>query len=130
MSHKHNPKENIFACRLKEARQRMRLSQKQLGIIAGIDEFVASTRINRYEQGVHEPDVKTAGNLAKVLKVPLAYLFAEDYQLAMIILEFTLLNQEKIAERANTAELLLLWEQLSKMEKKKVLSYMHNMIKK
>ncbi|MCL2504768.1 MAG: helix-turn-helix domain-containing protein [Alphaproteobacteria bacterium] len=88
MSHKHNPPKHIFAYRLKEARQRAGLSQKQLGIAAGIDEFVASTRINRYEQGVHEPDIKTASSLAKALNVPLAYLFAEDNRLAVTILKF------------------------------------------
>lgn len=72
----------------------MGLSQKQLGIVANIDEFVASTRINRYEQGIHEPDMKTAARLAKVLQVPLAYLFAEDEQLASMILGFTRLTPE------------------------------------
>lgn len=41
----------IFCKRLKEARTAAGLSQKKLGIAAGIDEFVASTRINRYEKG-------------------------------------------------------------------------------
>lgn len=35
----------IFCKRLKEARLAAGLSQKKLGIAAGIDEFVASTRI-------------------------------------------------------------------------------------
>ena len=90
MPHKQNPKKHIFAYRLKEARQRTGLSQKQLGIAAGMDEFVASTRINRYEQSVHEPDIKTASSLAKALDIPLAYLFAEDDLLAAMILEFHL----------------------------------------
>ena len=128
MSKKHNPNENIFARRLREARQRTGLSQKRLGIIAGIDEFVASTRINRYEQGVHEPDIRTASILTKVLGVPLAYLFAEDDQLAAMILEFSYLTQEELVNRADTSELLLLWQQLSEHDKKKLLTQLRSMI--
>ncbi|WP_366931802.1 hypothetical protein [Paraburkholderia xenovorans] len=38
----------VFGGRLKEARLRAGLSQKKLGIVAGLDPSVASTRINRY----------------------------------------------------------------------------------
>ena len=78
----------IFQRRLKEARERRELSQKQLGIQAGLDPFVASTRINRYELGVHQPDWATVQRLADVLEVPTAYLFAEDERLARMILAF------------------------------------------
>lgn len=44
----HRPHSDIFSKRLKDARQLHGLSQKGLGIAAGIDEFVASARINRY----------------------------------------------------------------------------------
>ena len=98
MSQECAPPENIFSRRLREARQKVGLSQKRLGIVAGIDEFVASTRINRYEQGIHAPDMKTATKLAKVLKVPLAYLFAEDDQLALMILGFSRLAAENKKE--------------------------------
>ncbi|WVD64738.1 helix-turn-helix transcriptional regulator [Utexia brackfieldae] len=64
------------------------LSQKELGKLAGIDEFVASTRINRYEQGIHEASLDTAGRLAEALDVPLAYLCAEDDKLAEMILKY------------------------------------------
>ncbi|MGB9578576.1 MAG: helix-turn-helix domain-containing protein [Halothiobacillaceae bacterium] len=43
--------------RLKQARVAADVSQKNLGIKAGIDPSVASTRINRYELGVHKPDL-------------------------------------------------------------------------
>ena len=81
-----------FQRRLKEAREVRGLSQKSLGIEAGIDPFVASTRINRYEQGVHEPDMATAQRLAKALQVPLPYLFATDDKLAAMILAFDKLS--------------------------------------
>ena len=79
----------VFCRRLKEAREAAGLSQKQLGIAAGLDEFVASTRINRYEVGKHEPDAGMVGRLAEALRVPLAYLYAEDDRLARMILLFS-----------------------------------------
>lgn len=78
----------VFQRRLKEARLRRQLSQKELGIQAGLDPFVASTRINRYELGVHEPDIATIERLAAALAVPTAYLFADDDRLARMILAF------------------------------------------
>lgn len=83
---------SIFSKRLKQARQDAGLSQKELGILAGLDLFVASTRINRYEKGIHEPDMATIARLAATLKVPTAYLFAEDERLARMILAFELLT--------------------------------------
>jgi transcriptional regulator with XRE-family HTH domain len=59
-----------------------------LGIEAGLDEFVASTRINRYETGVHQPDLHTLQLLAKVLGLPLAYFYAENDELAQLIKDF------------------------------------------
>ncbi|WP_445143308.1 helix-turn-helix domain-containing protein [Dyella sp. Tek66A03] len=78
----------VFQRRLKEARIKRQLSQKELGIQAGLDQFVASTRINRYEQGVHEPDMAMIARLADALNVPTAYLFADDERLARMILAF------------------------------------------
>lgn len=86
----------IFCKRLKEARLAAGLSQKKLGIAAGIDEFVASTRINRYEKGVHEEDIHTAQKLAQTLNVPLAYFYVENDQLATIVMNFDKLSEEDI----------------------------------
>lgn len=87
---------DIFCKRLKEARLAAGLSQKKLGIAAGIDEFVASTRINRYEKGVHEADIHTAQKLAQTLNVPLAYFYVENDQLATIVMNFDKLSGEDI----------------------------------
>lgn len=87
---------DIFCKRLKEARLAAGLSQKKLGIAAGIDEFVASTRINRYEKGVHEADIHTAQKLAQTLNVPLAYFYVENDQLATIVMNFDKLSEEDI----------------------------------
>ncbi|NSY35847.1 XRE family transcriptional regulator [Pseudoalteromonas sp. JC28] len=80
--------ESPFPKRLKEARKRKGLSQKQLGILAGMDEFSASARMNQYEKGVHAPDFKTVKALAKVLDVPTAFLFCEEDELAIQIAEY------------------------------------------
>lgn len=82
----------VFQRRMKQARLQRGLSQKQLGVLVGLDEFVASTRINRYEVGVHEPDLATMQRIATVLGVPLAYLVADDDHLATMILRFSALD--------------------------------------
>ena len=88
----------IVAKRLKEAREGKGLSQKALGIAAGIDEFSASPRINQYERGKHSPDLLTLKRLAKVLAVPLAYLYAEDDFLADAILLLHLVPRSERVE--------------------------------
>ena len=80
--------QDVWRKRLKEARLAVGLSQKQLGIEAGLDEFVASARINRYETGVHAPDYPMAVRLAKVLGVPVAYLYCDGDDLARMVLAF------------------------------------------
>ena len=60
----------VFARRLAEARKRAGLSQRQLGVLAELDPTVASPRINQYERGKHEPQLKTAKRLAEVLGRP------------------------------------------------------------
>lgn len=90
---------SIFARRLRQARLDAGLSQRDLGIRAELDPFVASTRINRYEQGIHSPDQATAKKLARALNVPLAYLYADSDRLARMIKVFSGLSaaeQEKL----------------------------------
>lgn len=92
---------SIFSKRLRQAREDAGLSQKELGILAGLDPFVASTRINRYEQDVHTPDIATATRLAKVLGVPIAYLYADNERLARMIKAFSVLSaleQERVVK--------------------------------
>jgi len=77
---------SIFGLRLKSARIAMGLAQDKLGVQIGLDESSSSARMSRYESGVHEPSYLTAINIANALKVPTAYLYCEDDQLAEIIL--------------------------------------------
>lgn len=78
--------------RLKEARLASKLSQKELGIAAGIDPFSASPRINQYETGKHTPDFLTLKRLAEVLSVPTAFFYAEEDNLAEMIKLFVKQN--------------------------------------
>lgn len=78
----------VYSRRLREAREARDISQRSLGIEAGLDEFVASTRVNRYETGVHQPDLQTLQRLATVLRLPVAYFYAEDDELAQLIKNF------------------------------------------
>lgn len=79
-----------WGARLKQARLAAGLSQKQLGIDAGIDEHVASTRINRYELGVHKPDLLTVRKLAEVLKLPVAFFYTDtDEDVADLLFSYS-----------------------------------------
>ncbi|EKS6889417.1 helix-turn-helix transcriptional regulator [Enterobacter bugandensis] len=90
-----NPHNQLFGRRLKEVRLDMALSQKSLGILAGIDEFAASARINRYEKGVHQASIEVVRHLAKVLEVPVAYFYTEDDELASLVRLWPKLDSEK-----------------------------------
>lgn len=75
--------------RLKEARLEAGLSQKQLGIKAQMDEFSASARMNHYEIGRHTPDYSALSLIAKILKVPVTYFYAESDDFAELIKVFS-----------------------------------------
>ena len=84
--------------RIKELRTEADLSQKKLGILAGIDEFTASARVNQYEKGKHVPDYSTIQRFSKVLKVPACYFYAEDDDIAYMIRIFGDLSQRARAK--------------------------------
>lgn len=88
---------NTFAYRLKIARQAKKLSQKQLGILAGVDESSASARMNQYERGKHLPDFLMMSKIAECLDLPVAYFFANNDELAEAIALFAKLNKENQA---------------------------------
>lgn len=79
---------DVWTKRFKQARLASGLSQRDVGIAAGLDEFVASTRINRYEVGVHQPDYQMAVRLARVLEIPVAYLYCDNDDMASLMLAF------------------------------------------
>jgi len=72
--------------RLHAVRTAAGISQRELGVRAGLESSSASSRINRYELGVHEPDHRISRRLAVILGVPDAYFYAESDDLAALIL--------------------------------------------
>lgn len=78
----------MYGRRLREAREARGISQRDLGIEVGLDEFTASPRINRYENGVHQPNLALQIVLARALGKPLPFFYAEEDELAQLIAEF------------------------------------------
>lgn len=76
----------IVAHRLRQAREDVGLSQRELGVRAGLDPSVASPRINQYERDKHIPNPTVLSQLGAVLGVPVAYFFAVDDDLALAII--------------------------------------------
>ncbi len=101
---KHAKEFSPFARRMKAAREKLGISQMELGVRAGIDEFSSSARINQYERGKHSPDFLTAQNMAKVLGVQTAYFYAEDDVLAEVIAAY---GEMKVADRKSLLAFVL-----------------------
>lgn len=93
----------LWGRRLKEIRTAAGLSQKTLGIQAGLDQFVASSRVNRYELGVHKADFLIAQRLAEILNVPTAYFYTEDDRLAELMIAYHRASVRKRAAILKTA---------------------------
>ncbi|MGL6028228.1 MAG: helix-turn-helix domain-containing protein [Legionella sp.] len=88
-------KKSPISKRLKEARLETKLSQKQLGIAIGIDQFVASPRMNQYETGKHVPDFDVVERIAHVLKLPSSFFYTIDDNLAELLKLYGHLTQEE-----------------------------------
>ena len=88
-------KKSPISKRLKEARLEAKLSQKQLGIAIGIDQFVASPRMNQYETGKHVPDFDVVNKIAEVLGVPPPFFYTTDDELAGLLKLYDGLNKKE-----------------------------------
>jgi transcriptional regulator with XRE-family HTH domain len=97
---------SIFMKRMKEARTRAGLSQERLGVLAGIDEMSASSRMNQYEKGKHEPDFTMVERIAKVLNVPESYFYAKDDEAAWLLVTLHRLPKNKRHELIFAARLI------------------------
>ena len=84
-----------IARRLREMREKRNLSQRGLGILAGIDELSASARVNQYEMNKRVPDYQTIRQLADVLEITPAYFYTDDNDLAELIALFHSLSKRK-----------------------------------
>jgi transcriptional regulator with XRE-family HTH domain len=86
---------NPIPHRLKQARERAGISQKNLGLLIGMDESSASGRMNHYEKDRHTPDINTLRKIADALGVPLNYFFCEDDSTAELSIEIAKLSEDK-----------------------------------
>ncbi|MBA5203920.1 helix-turn-helix domain-containing protein [Pectobacterium brasiliense] len=77
----------MLPIRLKTARLRANLTQEKLGVLAGIEEATARSRISQYESGIHRPTFEMMCAFAKVLNVPECYFYTVDDEFAEIILK-------------------------------------------
>lgn len=82
----------VLGRRLRQARKWAGLPQDRLGVAIGLDETSSSARISRYETGVHEPPIATARLLAMELGVPLAFLYCDDDDLALALLNLAAMS--------------------------------------
>lgn len=89
------PSKTLFGRRLRDARLRAGLAQDKLGIMIGLDEGCSSARMSRYENGVHEPPLLIAEQIAKVLGLSACYFYCSDERLAEIILNYSTLSDEE-----------------------------------
>jgi transcriptional regulator with XRE-family HTH domain len=78
----------VFGVRLRQARERMAITQEALATRAGIDEFTASARISQYETGKHVPRYEIACRLADALEVPVAFLYAREEATAQLLMRW------------------------------------------
>lgn len=73
--------------RLKTARLRANFTQEKLGVLAGIEEATARSRISQYESGIHRPTFEMMCAFAKVLNVPECYFYTVDDDFAEAVLD-------------------------------------------
>lgn len=86
---------SVFSKRLKEARTEAGLSQEALGVLAGIEEASASSRMNQYERGKHEPDFSMVERIAKALNIPESYLYARDDSAAWMLVQLHRMDKSR-----------------------------------
>lgn len=98
---------SVIGRRLRQARERLGLSQEKVGQDAELDPGSARVRVNRYENGNRTPNPELVEAFAKVLKVPATYFYAKD---------------------DNEAELLLVFHRLSKPKKSKVIEFASSLV--
>lgn len=94
---------SLFSKRLKEGRLEANLSQEKLGILAGIDEMTANSRMNHYEVGRNVPKLLLMKRIAKALNLPLSFFYAEDDEEALLLKKFYRMNQ---ADKKRVLELI------------------------
>ncbi|WP_406626423.1 helix-turn-helix domain-containing protein [Pectobacterium cacticida] len=78
---------SMLPTRLKVARLRAKMTQEKLGVLAGIEEATARSRVSQYESGTHRPTFEMMCAFARVLNVPESYFYTVDDGFAELILK-------------------------------------------
>lgn len=78
----------MLTSRLKEARLRAGISQERLGVLAGLDEMSASSRMNQYERGKHTPGFFLIERLALALDIPAPWFYTRDDDMAEMLMAY------------------------------------------
>lgn len=86
---------SVFGLRLKAARLEARLSQEQLGLLAGLEVESASARMNRYERGTRVPTVELVERIGSVVNLPVAYFYAKEDAEALLITAFYRMSRKE-----------------------------------
>jgi transcriptional regulator with XRE-family HTH domain len=87
------PSRTLLGRRLRDVRLRAGIAQDKLGVMIGLDEGCSSTRMSRYESGIHEPPFATIEQIAKALGVAACYFYCRDEHLAELILDYSRLSE-------------------------------------
>ncbi|QYJ75321.1 helix-turn-helix domain-containing protein [Shewanella sp. FJAT-52076] len=87
--------QNPLPARLKAARTKLGISQKELGQRLGMDPGTASSRMNHYEKGRHMPDYDTLDRMAKELGVSVAYFFCQTESAAELVKLIEAMSEEQ-----------------------------------
>ncbi len=90
--------QNPVPARLKAARKKANVTQKDLGVKIGMEESSASGRMNHYEKGRHMPDINTLRRMAKELDVPLNYFFCDSDLSAELACKIDKMTEEEKEE--------------------------------
>ncbi|WP_253910972.1 helix-turn-helix domain-containing protein, partial [Xanthomonas phaseoli] len=102
----------IVAARLRQARERRGLSQREVGIRMGLEKDTASARISRYESASMSISLEALFEMAVALDVPPAFLLASSPGMADAILA---LGEQSDRQQDQLAKALV---ELSKLEPK------------
>lgn len=100
-------RENPIPARLKSARKKAGITQKELGIRIGMEPSSASGRMNHYEKGRHTPDITALQRMADELGVPLNFFFCESDEsakLACLIDKMTEEEKKALIEMLSSKE--------------------------
>lgn len=89
---------STYGRRLRQARKALGWTQPELGRCLDVEPATAAVRISRYENGQHMPDGPTADALAKALRLPQAWFFAETDAIAEAILILSKLSKVRQEE--------------------------------